>query len=282
MEYYEDIPPFTMIPPELQDLLLEEGRECSDGGLALGTGTILSTASSRGGKTTKMYGLIDWVVAHTKRKVILNNFPEIIIKKGIPPHWRGRVVSGDINELWRIDSDTNAVWLIDDSAVHNSSAEAYNSSTSKYLSKISGIISHLGGGQTLLYTTQNLAGVQKSLFRFTETVLMVGHMNISGLRTERNEFFEDISNAQYLLHQAHEYAGSNDKRYRDFYITVTTNNNNPYRIIPFVKPRWLFDLDPKRKDMLSRPFRYMDVEEIQKRIFGESKSKKGVKNEKTV
>ena len=155
MEYYENTPPFTMIPPELQDLLLEEGRECSDGGLALGTGTILSTASSRGGKTTKMYGLIDWVVAHTNRKVILNNFPEIIIKKGIPPHWKGRVVSGDINNLWKIDSDTNAVWLIDDSAVHNSSAEAYNSSTSKYLSKISGIISHLGGGQTLLYTNKN-------------------------------------------------------------------------------------------------------------------------------
>lgn len=274
MQYYEEIPPFTMIPPELQDLLLEEGRECSDGVIIPGNRDNSFNCFIKRGKTTKMYALIDWVVAHTNRNVILNNFPEVIIKKGIPPHWRGRVDSGDINDLWRIPKDQNCVWLIDDSAVHNSSAEAYNSSTSKYLSKISGIISHLGGGQTLLYTTQNLAGVQKSLFRFTETVLMVGHMNISGLRTERNEFYDDISNAQYLLHQAHGYAGSNDKRYRDFYITVNTHSKNPYRIVPFLKPKWLFDADKLRKDMLSRPFRYMDTQEIESRIFGKKSNKK--------
>ena len=288
MSFYEDIPPFTMIPPELQDLLLEEGRECSDGTPALSTGTILCSGSSRSGKTTKAWMLIDLVIHHTKRTVILNNFPDIVIKEGLPPHWKNRVISGDIGNLWKVPKTMNAVWLIDDSAVHNSSAEAYNSANSKYISKISGIISHLGGGQTLIYTTQNLAGVQKSLFRYTETVFLCGHMNIAGLRTERSEYFEDISNAQYLLREVHDYAGDTDKRFRNYYITISTNENQPYRIVPFLKPKWLFDLDARKKDMMSRPFRYMSKEEVELRLFGEKpkKSKGSTKkvkiNEKTI
>ena len=88
-------------------------------------------------------------------------------------------------------------------------------------------------------------------------------MNNAGLKGERDEWKDDVENGLYLLKQAHYHHGSKSKRFRDFYVTISSNNEKPYRIIPYVKPKWLFELSDLKKDMLSRPFRYMPIEEIE-------------------
>lgn len=265
MESYE-VPPFTLIPPEIQDLLGEPYTISSDGQTCLGTGIIAILGTARSGKTTLAYTLIDWAIEHTKRPIYLSYYPEEVIKNGIPEHWRGRVSRRDITDIYKVEPHNNGIWLSDDSAVHTSARDS-GGKKGRYLSRISGIISHLGGGQTIIYTTQSLAGVDKSLFRFCETVTCVRHMNNSGLRSDRDEWRDDIDNALYLLRQAHDSVGSETKRFRDFYITISSDEKKPYRIIPYVKPNWLFSLDPKKADMLSRPFKYMPPDEVEQFVL---------------
>lgn len=263
MESYQGKPPFSMIPPELQDLLLSEGQKVigtNEG--ALGTGVIQILGTARSAKTTLGHTLIDWVIAHTNRRVFLSNFPEIIIEKAIPDHWKGRVFSKPIEEVWKIEKHVNAVWLHDDVGVHQNSRDSLTRKA-KLQSRIAGILSHLGGGQTLIYTTQSLAGVDKTLFRFCETVTIVRHMNNAGLKGERDEWRDDVETALYLLKQAHASIGSNSKRLRDFYVTISSNEKRPFRIVPYVKPDWLFNLDAIKKDMFSRPFRYTPLEDLE-------------------
>ena len=267
MQSYDKIPPFSMISPEIQDLLLSENQIKTDNEKALGTGIISILGTARSGKTTLAYTLIDWAIHHTKRPIFLSNYPKVIIEKGIPDHWKGRVERRDIEDIWKVEKNENAIWLSDDSAVHTNSRDSLTRK-SKLISRLSGILSHLGGGQTLIYTTQSLAGVDKSLFRFCETVTLVRHMNSAGLKGERDEWRDDIDNAIYLLHQAHYHTGSKSKRFRDFYVSISTDNSKPYRIIPYVKPNCLFvDLDAIQRDMLSRPFRYMENEELETMVL---------------
>lgn len=266
MESYDGIPPFSLIPPEIQDLLLSENQFKTDGEKALGTGIIAILGTARSGKTTLAYSLIDWAIHHTKRPIFLSNYPQKIIDEGIPKSWRGRVFRKDIEDIYKVDKNENGIWLSDDSAVHTNSRDSLTRKA-KLISRISGILSHLGGGQTLIYTTQSLAGVDKTLFRFCETVTLVRHMNSAGLKGERDEWRDDIDNAIYLLHQAHSHTGSKSKRYRDFYVSISTDPNKPYRIIPYVKPNVLFQLDAIKKDMLSRPFRYMETDELEAMVL---------------
>lgn len=266
MKSYSGKPPFSLIPPELQDLLGSPIQKTTEGYNCLGTGTILLSGVSRSGKTTLAYGLIDWVIHHTNRPVFLSNFPEIVIKEGLPKHWENRVFQKNIQDLYKVKKHENGVWLVDDSAVHTNSRD-YSSRKAKAISRLSGIFSHIGGGQTIIYTTQNLAGVDKTLFRFTETVLVCRYMSATGIKSERQEFSEEIETAQYLLRQAHASIGSNDKRLREFYITISNSEKSPYRIVPYVKPEWLYDLDARKADMLSRPFRYMPEQDLENMVL---------------
>jgi len=267
MEYYEQIPPFSMISPEIQDLLLSENQIKTDNERALGTGIISILGTARSGKTTLAYTLIDWAIHHTNRPIFLSNYPQIIIEKGIPDHWKGRVERRDIEDIWKVGKNENGIWLSDDSAVHTNSRDSLTRKA-KLISRISGILSHLGGGQTLIYTTQSLAGVDKSLFRFCETITLVRHMNSAGLKGERDEWRDDIDNAIYLLHQAHYHNGSRSKRFRDFYVSISTDVSKPYRILPYVKPNCLFkNLDAIQRDMLSRPFRYMEKDDLETMVL---------------
>lgn len=260
---YDGKPPFTMIPPELQDLLLSEGQKLSHGNdSALGTGIIAILGTARSAKTTCAYTLIDWAIHYTRRKVFLSNFPDVIIQKAIPDHWKGRVETRPIIDMWKVKKNENAIWLLDDAGVNSNSRDSLTRKA-KLTSRMAGIISHLGGGQTLIYTTQSLAGVDKTLFRFCETVTIVRHMNSAGLKGERDEWRDDVDSALYLLKQAHYSQGSKSKRFRDYYITISTNENNPFRVVPYLKPNWLFQLDAIKKDMLSRPFRYMPIDELE-------------------
>lgn len=262
MDSYDKKPPYSMIPPELQDLLGGPGNKTSEDEDCLGTGIISLLGTARSGKTTLAYTLIDWVICHTNRPIFLSNYPEKIINEAMPEHWKNRVQRKDIQDIWKVGNNENGVWLLDDSATNLSSRDSLTRKA-KLISRIAGIISHLGGGQTLIFTTQSLAGVDKSLFRFCETVTIVRHMNNAGLKGERDEWKDDVENGLYLLKQAHYHHGSKSKRFRDFYVTISSNNQKPYRIVPYVKPKWLFELSDLKKDMLSRPFRYMPIEEIE-------------------
>ena len=263
IDSYSGKPPFSMVPPELQDLLLSEGQKIiNSNDTALGTGVIQVLGTARSAKTTLAHTLIDWVIAHTRRTVFLSNFPDIIIEEAIPDHWKGRVFSRPIEEVWKIEKHINAVWLHDDVGVHQNSRDSLTRKA-KLQSRIAGILSHLGGGQTLIYTTQSLAGVDKTLFRFCETVTIVRHMNSAGLKGERDEWRDDVETALYMLKQAHLASGSTSKRLRDFYVTISTNEKQPFRIVPYLKPQWLFSLDARKKDMFSRPFRYTPIEELE-------------------
>lgn len=263
IDSYSGKPPFTMIPPELQDLLLSEGQKMSNSNdTALGTGVIQVLGTARSAKTTLAHTLIDWVIAHTRRMIYLSNFPQIIIDEAIPDHWKGRVKSKPIEEVWKIEKHINAVWLHDDVGVHQNSRDSLTRKA-KLQSRIAGILSHLGGGQTLIYTTQSLAGVDKTLFRFCETVTIVRHMNSAGLKGERDEWRDDVETALYMLKQAHISSGSRSKRLRDYYVTISSNEKQPFRIVPYLKPEWLFSLDSRKKDMFSRPFRYTPIDELE-------------------
>ena len=282
IDSYDGKPPFTMIPPELQDLLLAEGQKLSHGNdTALGTGIISILGTARSAKTTLAYTLIDWVIHYTRRKIYLSNFPQVIIDEGIPEHWRGRVETKPIEDMWRVNKNTNAVWLHDDAAVNSNSRDSLTRKA-KLTSRLAGIISHLGGGQTMIYTTQSLAGVDKTLFRFCETCTIVRHLNSAGLKGERDEWREDVDNALYLLKQAHLSNGSNSKRLRDYYVTISSNEKNPYRIVPYLKPKWLFSMDPIKKDMLSRPFRYMPLDELEIMILQHDTTPERKKIKRTV
>ena len=99
MQYYDKIPPFSMISPEIQDLLLSENQSKTDNEKALGTGIISILGTARSGKTTLAYTLIDWAIHHTNRPIFLSNYPQVIIEKGIPDHWKGRVERRDIEDI---------------------------------------------------------------------------------------------------------------------------------------------------------------------------------------
>jgi hypothetical protein len=259
-------PPFRVIPPEIVDLLGEPGQvfdgmeeDC------LGCGIVQALGVARSGKTTWAYLALDWVIAYTKRPIYFANLPQIIIDEGIPDHWKGRVFTKPADEIHKVPASEMPVWVIDDASAHHSSRSSMNKK-GMILAKTAPVISHLNAA--IIYTTQSLAAVDRSFFRFTETVMVVRYMNQSGMRGERDEWREDVEHAQYLLRRAH--AGLPGRRMRSYYVTVSSSpGKNPFRVVPFVRPSWLFeDLDERRKDMLSKPFAYMSEEEISAVIEG--------------
>ncbi len=271
---YDYPPPRRSMPPEVQDLLLEEGSKITGAEeAALGTGIISILGTARSGKTTLAYGMIDWVIAHTSRPVVLASFPRRVLEEGLPEHWSGRVSTGKPDQMHELHRGERPVWLLDDAAANFNSRSSMTTSQVAW-SKLCGVISHLG--ITVLFTSQSLAGVDRTFFRFTEVVTVVRYMSDSGLRGERDEWRDDVDHAQYLLRKVH--AGRpGGRRLRSFYVTVSTSpGRKPYRIVPYVKPRWLFEgLSDVQRDIMSKPFGYMEVEEISAIIQGPPKRRPG-------
>jgi hypothetical protein len=271
---YHFPPPKRVMPPELQDLLLEEGSkiEGSDE-TALGTGIVSILGTARSGKTTLAYGMIDWIMAHTKRPVVLGSFPAVVLEEGVPEHWKGRVSTANPDQMHEIERGNRPVWLLDDAAANFSSRSSMTKKNIAW-SKLAGVISHLGC--TVIFTSQSLAGVDRTFFRFTEVVTVVRYMSDSGLRGERDEWRDDVDHAQYLLKKIH--AGKpGGRRLRSFYVTVSTSpGRKPYRIVPYVRPHWLFEgITDRQRDMLSKPFGYMEASEISAIINGPPKRGRG-------
>lgn len=273
---YSFPPARCVMPPEIQDLLLEEGEPVQgENEGALGTGIIAIIATARGGKTTLAYGMIDWAIAHTNRPIILASFPQIVLDEGIPDHWHGRVRTMKPEEIHKIEQDEPAIWLMDDAAANFNSRSSMRSGQVQF-SRSAGIISHIGGGQTIIFTSQSANGVDLSFFRYTEVVQVIRYMSRMGLKTERSGWSDDIEHAQWLLELAHGPDGS--KRLRDYYVTVSHGRGrgqDPFRIVPYVKPKWLFEtMEKGRRDMLSRPFRYMEQSQITEILTGKPPPRK--------
>jgi len=263
----------TAFPPSIVNLLLQEGQRWKVDGQfreALGTGIIPIVASARGGKTSLAYVLIDYVIQHTKRPVILDSFPQKVIDEGIPEHWRGRVSNEKFADLALIDQP--AVWLLDDNAVHYNSRDSMTNS-SKLLARAAGVLSHFGGGMTVIFTTQLLSGIDLSFLRFTTLSPIIRYIDPDVINQERKEWKGTVEQGQFELKKI-----CQDHRLRDYFYC---SKDLVICKAPF--PEWLNkEVDPVRADYLSRPMRYHEEADRLAMITGEiKKQKRRKKNEQT-
>ena len=242
----------TRFPPSITNLLLKEGQRWEVDGqfrTALGTGIIPIVASARGGKTSLAYAMIDFVIEYTNRPIILDSFPQRVIDEGIPEHWKGRVTNHSFNDIAKIDEP--AVWLLDDSATHFNSRSAM-SSTNQTLAKSAGVLSHFGGGMTVLFTTQSMSGIDLSLLRYTTISPIIRWVDKDLIPQERKEWKSEIEYAQYQLGKV-----CKDERYRDYFWSAKDKILVGSHFPEFLKS----NEDPIKADLLSRPMRYHSIEE---------------------
>ena len=108
----------------------------------------------------------------------------------------GRVSNQSFNDIAKIDEA--AVWLLDDSATHFNSRSAM-SSTNQTLAKSAGVLSHFGGGMTVLFTTQSMSGIDLSLLRYTTISPIIRWVDSDLIPQERKEWRSEIEYAQYQL-----------------------------------------------------------------------------------
>ena len=242
----------NMFPPSIINLLLQEGQRWKVNGEireALGTGIIPIVASARGGKTSLAYCFIDYVIEHTKRPVILDSFPQIVIDEGIPDHWKGRVSNTSFNDIAKVDEP--AVWLLDDSATHFNSRSAM-SGANQTLAKAAGVLSHFGGGMTVLFTTQSMSGIDLSLLRYTTISPIIRWVDADLIPQERKEWKAEVEHGQYELRRV-----CKDVRMRDFFWSAKDR-----MLVKAPFPKFLQkEVNVKKADLLSRPMRYHSIEE---------------------
>jgi hypothetical protein len=246
----------TMFPPSIINLLLQEGqRYIIDGQerYALGTGIIPICATSRGGKTSLAYVMLDYVIRYTNRPIILDNFPQKVIDNAIPKSWRGRVSNMPFHMIAEVDEP--AVWLVDDTGT------GYNSrdwQSNKLLSRSAGILSHFGGGQTVIFTTQLMSGVDVSFFRYTNISPVIRYIDPDVMRFERPEFIDMVKEGQWELSKV------SSGRFLDYFYTVKDK-----LLCKSHYPDWLKNETNKTvKDMLSRPMRYHELDDKKALVMG--------------
>ncbi len=239
-----------MFPPAITNLLLQEGQRFEVNGkfrTALGTGVIPTIGVSRSGKTSAAYVMIDYVIRYTKRPVILDSFPQKVIDEGIPEHWRGRVSNTKFKDIAKVNEP--AVWLVDDTGVGFNSRD-WNSN-GRILARVAGILSHFGGGMTVIFTTQSLSGVDVSFFRYTNLAPVVRYVDNDVLRFERSEWRDIVEEGQYQLQKV------SSPRHLDYFYS-----SKDKILVPIHFPNWLNkNNDPIVADLMSRPMRYHTLED---------------------
>ena len=257
----------TMFPPSITNLLLQEGQRFQNGdalSIALGTGVIPIVATARGGKTSLAYVMLDYVIRFTNRPVYLDSFPQKVIDEGVPEHWRGRVFNTKFDEIASIDKP--AVWLVDDTGTSYNSRDSMGSG--KLLARVAGILSHFGGGMTVIFTTQLLSGVDVSFFRYTNISPVIRHVDKDVIKHERPEWKELILEGQYQLSRV------SSGRYLDYFYSAKDQV-----LVKTVFPQWLDKKhDPIKADLLSRPMRYHSFEDKERMIKGNAGVKKSQTN----
>ncbi len=258
----------NQFPPSITNLLLQEGQRFEKNGEfveALGTGIIPIVGTARAGKTSLAYCFLDYVIKHTKRPIILDSFPEKVIKEGVPEHWKGRVFNTPFDNIAEVEEP--AVWLVDDTGASFNSRDAM-SSKSKTLARVAGVLSHFAGGMTVIFTTQLLSGVDVSFFRYTNISPVIRFVDRDLIKHERPEWKEVVNEGQYKLKSV------STGLFRDYFYSV---KDEYLCAAPF--PDWLNKkIDPKKADLLSRPMRYHTTED-KMRIIGKKTTKKVKENE---
>lgn len=252
-------------PPSITNLLLQEGQRFqSHGGFeeALGTGVIPIVGTARSGKTSLAYMMLDYVITHTKRPIILDSFPDKVIEEGVPEHWKGRVTNTNFEDIAQIEEP--AVWLVDDTAANFNSRDSMTSK-SKTLSRVAGVLSHFAGGMTVIFTTQMLSGVDISFFRYTALAPIIRYMDKDLIKHERPEWIETVQEGQYQLKSV------TSGYMRDYFWSVKDE-----LLVKAPFPKWLDkNNDPYKADLMSRPMRYHTLEDKMK-IIGVKPKKKEV------
>lgn len=248
--------------PRLMDLLYGEGRVFKDHlnqkREAVGTGIIPIVGSARSGKTALSYYLMDWAIKNTKRPIALLGLPDKVMES-LPEHWGDRVSNPPFEGM--IDFTKPYICLIDDSsAVLNSRDSGTN--FARFLSRIAGVISHIGGGLTLILTVQSMSGIDLSLTRYTNLAPIVRFVDQYTLRTERTSWVDDISRAQHEMKDAAQL-----RYHRDVYYSLYDE-----LICKAGMPEW-YD------NKLSRPYQYMSKEMRRSLILREKPVKKKVSKE---
>lgn len=255
-----------MFPPAITNLLLQEGQRFEVDGkfrTALGTGVLPVIGVSRSGKTSASYSMLDYVIKYTKRPVILDSFPQKVIDEGIPDHWKGRVYNTKFKDIATVNEP--AVWLVDDTGVGFNSRD-WNSN-GRILARVAGILSHFGGGMTVIFTTQSLSGVDVSFFRYTNLAPVIRYVDNDVLRFERSEWRDIVEQGQYELQKV-----SSPRHLEWFY------SSKDKMLVKVYFPSWLDkNNDPIVADLMSRPMRYHTQEDKLRMVHGS----KGGKSSKT-
>jgi hypothetical protein len=145
--------------------------------------------------------------------------------------------------------------------------------SSKLLARAAGVISHFGGGMTVIFTTQLLSGIDLSFLRFTTLAPIIRFIDPDVINQERKEWRSIVQEGQYQLRRV-----CQDERYRDYFYC---SKERTLCLAPF--PDFLNkDIDPIKADLLSRPMRYHTEKDRQSMISGEvkrAKKKKKVDND---
>ena len=217
--------------------------------------------------------IFDYVIRYTNRPVILASFPQKVLDEGIPEHWRDRVSNTPFEDIAQVDGP--AVWLVDDSGSHYNSRDSMKNTSGKLLARSAGILSHFGGGMTVIFTTQLLSGVDVSFFRYTNLAPVIRYVDDDVLRFERSEWRDIVEEGQYQLQKV-----SNPRHLDYFY------SSKDKMIVPVYFPSWLNkNNDSLRADLMSRPMRYHKLEDKLTMIQGKggkiSKEHKGKENTNT-
>jgi hypothetical protein len=238
-----------------QMLLLEPRTECF-GQEAIGTGIIPVCGSARSGKSTLALALMEWAAEHTQRDLVFMGLPDAYIE-ALPPKMRSRATNPPMAEL---SKQRDAIVLMDDTATNLSSRDS-GSNQGRMISRVSGVISHLG--LTIILTTQSMAGIDLSLLRFTMMSPLVKRVDAMALRVERSEWSNEIKEAQSEL--------SRFNFERSMYWSIADEHicKAPYS-------EWM------GQDILSRPFRYLEQDELELIINGPSQAAKRKKVKKNV
>ena len=257
----------SMFPPAITNLLLQEGQRFEVDGefrTALGTGVLPVVGTSRSGKTFLSYVMLDYVIKYTNRPVILDSFPKKVLEEGIPDHWKGRVTNTPFDQIAQVDAP--AVWLVDDTGLGYNSRDSLGSG--KILARVAGVLSHFGGGMTVIFTTQLLSGVDVSFFRYTNLAPVVRFVDNDVIKHERPEWKEMVQEGQYQLRRV------TGGRCLDFFWSSKDKT-----LVPTYFPPWLDKkINPLAADLMSRPMRYHSKEDKERMIKGNKGVKKSGKS----
>ena len=245
--------------PRTLDLLLEEDTPYMQGKFtATGCGNLIILGSARAGKTSIAWWLLDFVIENTNRHIALIGMSDLVLKQ-LPPSWKGRVSNPSFENV--LDVPKGAVILMDDSAVLLNNRSGMKKAQVAW-NRLYGIFSHLG--QTLIFTTQNLNTIDIGVYRSTHLNILIRYCEKFPLINDPNQFSGRILEIQDILKENAELP-----YYRDLYYSMFDD-----LLCKADYPDWVnrhIEGNEERGMILSKPYGYLDKEELHKRIFGENK-----------